>query len=354
LDESFLALNILHRSPHELLKPLDYHQGAPILFLLLQKGMVIVFGSSELAFRFIPLVCGIASIVLFTKFAKWILPPNAVPIAVALFAIAEPLIYFSSEVKQYSGDVFTALVLCLVARPLVDRASMSLARAAAVALSGAIAIWFSQPAIFTLAALGLIAIWGVFGKNERLKLLPVAFIGAVWASSFLPCYFVSLRGLRQDHFLLDYWRFAFAPLPVSFPRDVKWIVFSIVDVLSYPASHYFKFVMESGIAFAVLGAIDLLFTRPSRFLIVILPMALTLLAATAQAYPFGGRLILFLLPATILLLAAGMGAILRKTSASYLLSGIVLIAFFFFLPAITAGIVLLKGGKGEEIRPVIQ
>jgi hypothetical protein len=153
---------------------------------------------------------------------------------------------------------------------------------------------------------------------------------------------------------LDYWRFAFAPLPVSLSRDVKWIAFSIVDVLSYPASQYFKFVMESGIAFAVLGAIDLFSSRRPRFLILILPMAFTLLAAILQSYPFGGRLILFLLPATILLLSAGMGAILRKTGAAYLLSGILLIVFFFFLPAMTAGIILLKGEKVEEIRPVIQ
>src|ERR1700679_4189582 len=120
LDESFLSLNIIHRSAHELLKPLDYHQGAPILFLLLQKAIVTVFGSGELALRFIPLVCGIASIFLFVKFARWILPPNAVPIAVALFAIAEPLTYFSSEVKQYSGAVFAGLVMCLLESPLVE------------------------------------------------------------------------------------------------------------------------------------------------------------------------------------------------------------------------------------------
>jgi hypothetical protein len=59
-DESMLALNLIHRSPAELLRPLEYDQGAPIGFLLLEKMAQLSFGSSEMALRFLPLVCGIA------------------------------------------------------------------------------------------------------------------------------------------------------------------------------------------------------------------------------------------------------------------------------------------------------
>src|ERR671918_1642502 len=62
LDESGLALNILSRSFAGLLQPLDYSQGAPILFLWLEKLVVVVSGSSsEFAFRLVPLVSGVAS-----------------------------------------------------------------------------------------------------------------------------------------------------------------------------------------------------------------------------------------------------------------------------------------------------
>lgn len=113
-DESMLALNLIHRSPAELLKPLEYDQGAPIGFLLLEKMAQSSFGSSEMALRFLPLVCGIASLFLFKAVSSRFLSATGMPIAVGLFAIASPF-YYSTEVKQYSSDVAIALMLYLLA-----------------------------------------------------------------------------------------------------------------------------------------------------------------------------------------------------------------------------------------------
>jgi len=55
LDESFLALNIIHRSAAGLLKPLDYNQAAPLGFLLLQKAAARYLGSGELVLRLRPI-----------------------------------------------------------------------------------------------------------------------------------------------------------------------------------------------------------------------------------------------------------------------------------------------------------
>jgi hypothetical protein len=353
LDESSLSLNIIHRSAAELLKPLDYHQGAPILFLLLQKAVVAILGSSELALRLVPLLCGIASIFLFAILAKWILTPKAVPIAVALFAISAPLIYYSSEVKQYSGDVVTALFLCVLARPLVDQTPMSAARIAAVALFGAAAIWFSQPAIFILAALGLIACWSLFRKADRRNLLQVTVIGAVWTLSFAACYFVSLRRLHQDRFLLQYWQSALAPVPASLGADAKWIFDSVTNFLSYPKDRYDKLGSELAMVVSLLGAVGLFSIHRRRFYLLTLPVVLTLLAAGLHTYPFGGRLILFLIPATTLLVAGGLEAIYRKTRVAYPLLGVLVIVALFAGPAKMAGHILIKGEKVEEIKPAI-
>jgi hypothetical protein len=86
LDESSLALNIIHRSPIELLSPLDYNQGAPLGFLLLEKFATSFLGTSEFALRLLPFVCGILSIFLFKQAASRFLVPNAVPVAVGLFS----------------------------------------------------------------------------------------------------------------------------------------------------------------------------------------------------------------------------------------------------------------------------
>ena len=70
VDESMLALNIIRRSPAELLKPLDYSQAAPVGFLWLEKLAVHYFGSGEMALRFVPLLCGIGSVLLFLGVAR--------------------------------------------------------------------------------------------------------------------------------------------------------------------------------------------------------------------------------------------------------------------------------------------
>ena len=44
LDECLLALNIIRRSPSALLQPLDFHQQAPVGFLLLERLSVSLFG----------------------------------------------------------------------------------------------------------------------------------------------------------------------------------------------------------------------------------------------------------------------------------------------------------------------
>lgn len=111
LDEAKLALNIVNRSFVQLCKPLDYGQGAPIGFLMLERSALHLFGSGEYALRLFPFLAGMISLLLFYQLAKQSVPTGAVPIPPGLFATSAPLIYYSSEVKQYSGDVAIALLL---------------------------------------------------------------------------------------------------------------------------------------------------------------------------------------------------------------------------------------------------
>ena len=71
-DEAVLALNIVNRSYWELLQPLDYEQGAPVGFLLVEKLAIGVFGNNEYALRLFPLLSGIISLFLFYILAKYV------------------------------------------------------------------------------------------------------------------------------------------------------------------------------------------------------------------------------------------------------------------------------------------
>ena len=72
-------------------------------------------GDDVMAARFFPLACGVASMFLFRAAARRFLLPDAVPIAVGLFALSDWLIYYSAEIKQYSCDLALALVALLLA-----------------------------------------------------------------------------------------------------------------------------------------------------------------------------------------------------------------------------------------------
>src|SRR4029079_17812972 len=60
LDESMLALNIASRSLVELLRPLDYNQVAPPLFLWLARLGVRLGGTNEMALRAWPMLAALA------------------------------------------------------------------------------------------------------------------------------------------------------------------------------------------------------------------------------------------------------------------------------------------------------
>ncbi|MEO0759426.1 MAG: glycosyltransferase family 39 protein [Cyanobacteria bacterium J06648_16] len=114
LDEAMLSNNIVNRSFAELLEPLGSRQSAPIPFLLLTRLSVEFFGPNEYALRLPSLIFGLLALVLFYFVATQYISLTVVPPALLIFAISNPLIYYSSEVKQYSGDVMAALICLLM------------------------------------------------------------------------------------------------------------------------------------------------------------------------------------------------------------------------------------------------
>ncbi len=114
LDEAMLANNILSRSFAGLTQQLSNDQGAPIGFLFLQKTITLLLGDSEYALRLLPFLAGCLSLCLMFLLVRKVASPFAGSLALALFAVSPALIYYSSEVKQYSSDVAIALALVLL------------------------------------------------------------------------------------------------------------------------------------------------------------------------------------------------------------------------------------------------
>src|SRR6266516_3629378 len=85
VDEAMLALNIVNRNFGGLFKPLDYDQGAPIGFLLVEKSFNTTLGKSEFALRLFPLLVGLTSLWIFYLLLKRITNTAGLLTALALF-----------------------------------------------------------------------------------------------------------------------------------------------------------------------------------------------------------------------------------------------------------------------------
>jgi len=358
VDEACLALNIIHRQYSGLLQPLDYHQAAPIGFLFLEKLLVEHWGADEYVLRLLPLLAGFASLFMFYGVARRAISRGAVPIALVLFAISPPLIYYSSELKQYSSDVAIALLLYLLALTAPPSRWNNL-RIAALGLIGLTAIWFSHPALFVLAGIG--AVFTVILVAER-RWTQLARFGVAYAfvlGSMAVCYFAFLRNLARDNDLLDYWASNFMPVPPKSVSDLKWFYDNFFKFFSNPIG--LSFTGLAALAFIV-GGFHLYSRDRVRFWLLLLPSIFTLLASSLHKYPFGGRLVLFLAPSALLLIGEGAEQVRVVTRRETAVVGYLLVGLLFVDPAVyllhhfakphvfvtAPGIVL-----PEEIKPVL-
>ncbi len=342
-DEAELALNILHRPLVGLFQPLQYHQGAPIGFLLLEKFATVLGGNGEVALRAVPFAAGIVALVVFYDVAKLYLSPHAVPIALALSSLSRSLVYYSSEAKQYSTDVLVTLILLHLVYELSE-APLSLRELAGIGALGAVAIWFSHPASFVLAGSAGVLIVANWVRRNGKGLGRMICVFAAWAGSFGICYVVSLRHLSHDHALLGYWRGNFAPHRLSLM--VPWVSQNFFAVFENPA----PLNSMLGACFFVAGCGRLL--RRSKLCLGLLtaPLLVLFAASWLHLYPSYGRLLLFLCP--ILLLLASEGAI-WVYNASRPLSpalGAVLIALLLAKPVYVAADTLIHPIHAEDIK----
>jgi hypothetical protein len=301
VGESELALNLVSRGYADLLRPLDHDQGAPIGFLWLARLALETFRNDERALRGVAMVAGVASLPLFWALARRALPRSAALLSLGLFAFAPKLIAHAAEVKQYSSDVAITLALTLAAFACL-RAERAGARLVVLAAVGALAPWFSHAAALVLAGLGAGLAGIALAQRDVRRVAGLAGVGLSWVASLAALWWISLRQLTRNEFLLTYWSRGFMPLPPRSLADLRW--FPEMAIRTFEDPGYFMPAAFAAFAFVV-GVVVWLRSDPVRAGLVLAPMGVTLLASGVHQYPFMDRLISFLLPC--FLLAAGAG-----------------------------------------------
>lgn len=346
LDEAALGLNIINRGAAELLRPLDNLQGAPIGYLLLVRLGIVTAGTNEWVLRAPSLVAGVAALLLFAWLAGRLLRPWPAALATTILALAPLIIYYSTELKQYSFDLL-ASVLAL-ALFLLLRRPISAGRALAGALAGTALIWLSHPALFMLASVGLVAFAEAARRGDRRSAGWLAAVGLMWGASVGVLTMLSLSSLTSEAALLDFWNTGFMPAPLPLLPFLGWVWVKINDLT------WFTLQLSVIGLLAAAAAVPVLRRRDRGLLaVLLLPIGLTFLASALRLYPFADRLLLFTTPLVALLVGEGTAVLYGRLRPLGRLPAWALVVALLAPAVLQAASLLTTPQYKEELRPVM-
>ncbi len=358
LDEIALAQGILDRDLWTLLlAPLPYNQVAPKAFLLIQKLAVMVLGPSDHILRLFPFVSSLVALVAFASVSQRVLDAVGSAVATTLFATAAPLIAFAGSAKQYSTDVAVAVLLWWIAVHLTSR-PVTAHRAAWAGIAGALLVWFSQPGVLMLVALGGSLVLWLRAAPEReprwRRTGPILLLWGVSATAVTAAGFASMNPATQEY-MHRFWAAGFPPTSFAQVLDTRWPwdpIKMLIGVnprgeaaLSYPA--------PPGYAIAAVVGVAVLWHASRRAAVLVAsPLVITLGAAVARQYPFSDRLILFLVPGFLIAIGAAIGFVYRTCSRGSRAAG-ALAACSLVLPAMYPVAAKPPAYRDEDVEAVL-
>ncbi|MEM6611869.1 MAG: glycosyltransferase family 39 protein [Cyanobacteria bacterium P01_C01_bin.72] len=309
VDEINLAANIIKRSYGELSQPLSSEQAAPLGFLWLEKLATQLGGNSEYALRLLPFLASIISLIVFYLLVRRYCSTWAAPLAIALFACGRYTLYYATELKPYSSDVAVALILFWVLLPLRHRL-LSPRRLFQLACIGSFAIWLSYPSVLVLAALEGWNLCTVSWKSWRKIIVNRGTVYLAWLINFGLFYLINISDALADEDLSSNWEERY---PSSF-GDILWL-FDALGRFFYHPMGFVGVTDGIGIFAFIVGCVSLYRRQRRLFLALIAPFVVNLIAAYLHQYPFRDRLILFLAPLGMIIVAEGIVFMLAQLAS---------------------------------------
>jgi hypothetical protein len=278
-------------------------KSTPPLYQLSVWGMVQLFGRNETALRLTSLLLGLGTLLLFWPLARALLPPWFALTAFALVSVSNRLVYFSKELKQYSADIFFAVLVFWLVESHLGRQGRGGWLLFTVLLG--LGLGFSHPLVFVLPVAALVLWWEL---PQARKAIAGSF-GAL-GLIFLGYYWFFFRG-QVDPELLIYWQADFPDLTCGTNffcwLGAAWSRFGRYFFMDWGA--------PLGFIFLAAGAGYFFRSTKARVLWYFFgPILVALAAAFAQRYPFMGhaggvRLMMFSAPMLYLLTGTGMATL---------------------------------------------
>jgi dolichyl-phosphate-mannose-protein mannosyltransferase len=320
IDEARLAINVASRSYLGLLRPLDYDQAAPPLFLWLEKAVTGVAGVSAGGLRILPFAAGLFLLAAAYPVARRFVGKSGAVAAFGGVALSPFVIYYSSEVKPYIVDAAVAIALIWLAVECGEgrrrRAFMGLLAA------GVVGVWISTTVPFVLAAVGMgLLLCPNISRPERLRFIGTA--GLLWFGSFAAAYLAVYGPASSNPYLHHFWAHSFFdPGPELWSRlwqatrDVVWGTF-VGAYTEPPQSRWNDLTIDVGTAglllLLLLGARHVFRVHGVwRAVLLCGPMLVACSGAVLHLYPVALRVMLFTVPLLIILAAAGLEHIIGR------------------------------------------
>lgn len=227
-------------------------------------------------------------------------------LALLLAAVSQHLINYAGEAKPYAGDVAAVLTVLYLHLRWSDRPGTRV-RGLRYGLIYGVLVWYSFPVVFFIAGVGAVQLVKVWREDGWRGLDGLFICYGVSAVSFFIMFWAAIipsRGNPETMAYMNYyWRHGFMPFPPTSHWDFRWYRERVFLFLDMPGG----FTLPGlALFFWLFGLAALLQRRLSTGLWLVVPFALTLLASWLKLYPFHGRMTLFLAPALIIPMAAGL------------------------------------------------
>jgi len=331
VDECWSAIEIVNRSFWDILRNnyiFPISSRPPMFFVLIEKMAVVLFGDNEFALRLPPLLFSIGSVIVFYFLTKKIISPRFCLIAIWLFALSEPLVYYAAEAKRYSTQVFAALLIWSFAVFFLKE-GYRVRWLFFFGLFGAFILWLSRTSFFILFGVFLLLGLKMLSRKKYREILCLVGAAVPFSISFSLLYFFVFKEVivgqsMKDHFSYGFWDGE----PLS-GGMIQWMGKVIIASISNPAGLGFPFI---AFILILLGIRN--FSKRDAWLSALfwVPLALALLAAMTGHYPYWGRVIIFVVPAYFIFLTYGLEAVFNYSFKAKFWIGAALLVIVFFQP----------------------
>lgn len=356
LDEAMFAQTIITRDFYGLLSgDFDYGQSGALGYIFVVKVLIGLFGSSEIVLRLISFLSYIFSILCGVILMKCVFKINKSYVTFLLLAGLYPFVFYATDFKPYSLDVFLAFLSILLYHSYLDNKKTFLT----ISICYSIMIWFSFGSVFMIAGINIYHFY-----VKLFRVLNKKGINRDFIYDCLPL-LILLISVMIDYFLWvkptsanvpgeanEYWKFLAFPIIPTGVEDLKLIILMFLDLFVMPIGLLGFSIIFPSFVFGIFLNRRLWVTH-----ILTITVILVIIASSIGMYPISLRLQLFLFGFYIIFASLGIEYIIRNIVCNQITIALILVILVLPILVSTRHNIFNKESvyvKNEECKSLIK